>query len=266
MDRSIRDPGTTPADSDRKVDNMNITRTKTRRSVVTAVALGAGLTLAACGGGDEETTSEVAPPPQEEAPEEEAPSAGGSETESDAGGLGETESDAALPPAEDSPTDEAGSAGPGAESESGAGEERIEFTVPAEWQDSSDMGELPEAGGVTEMHALVPSGDATGSSQIALSRFDASVTGGADSYLGMLEGTGVDTSAYTELEPRDIAGYEADGFDAETDLGTGPVRQQAYGFVLEDGSLVQVLLLAPVDEFETHQEDFEAVLDSIDIN
>ncbi|MGO1739989.1 MAG: hypothetical protein ACTHYM_13445 [Actinomycetaceae bacterium] len=171
-----------------------------------------------------------------------------------------------LPPGGESES-EAGSAGAGAESETGAaGEERVDFTVPEGWEDASEIADIPAQTGVGEMHTLLPSGDVSGTTTMGITTFDPSVTGGAQSYVEMIEATGGDTSAFTELEPRDIGGYEADGIDGEQDLGTGVLRQQAYGVVLEDGSLVQVLVIAPSEEFDQHQAAFDELVDSIEIN
>ncbi|MGC5615943.1 hypothetical protein [Georgenia sp. Z1491] len=247
---------------------MNITHAPVRRSLVAAVALGAGLTLAACGGGDDEES-----PATMDAPAE-APS-GGDETGSDEPGVGESPSesgsdDAAGAPGGGESESEAGSAGPGpgpgGESESGAaGEERIEITWPEGWEDlqADAAGPLPQ--GVAEMHsyALDPAEPfPTGAS---VTRY-APGTIGDGSYIELLEQSGQDTSELTEIEPRDIAGHDAEGLEFEQDPGEGEMRQRAYGFPLDDGSFVEVSLQAPVEQFDTHEADFESILDSITIS
>ncbi|MGC5628773.1 hypothetical protein ACPYO6_12315 [Georgenia sp. Z1344] len=247
---------------------MNITHKPVRRSLVAAAALGAGLTLAACGGGDDEetTTTEEEAPETEEEPE--APSDGG-ETESDAAETGsETESDdaAGLPPETES---EAGSAGaaPGGESESGAtGEERIEITWPEGWEDlSAAAGEMPIPEGVEEMHAYGTTDSASFATNVTAIRYAPGIMGDG-SYIELLEQSGQDTSAYTELEPRDIDGNEAEGLEFEQDAQGTAIVQRAYGFQLEDGSFVEIVLSSSADEFEANEEDFNAILDSITIN
>ncbi|MGC5615944.1 hypothetical protein [Georgenia sp. Z1491] len=244
---------------------MNITHTPVRRSLVAAVALGAGLTLAACGGGDDEesTTTEEAPPAEEEP---EAPSED-EETESDDSGLGgETESDdaAGLPGESESEAGSDGAAG-GESGSDAAGEERIEITWPEGWEDLTEVTEMPTPDGVEEMHAYGLTDSETFATNVTVIRYAEGIMG-EGSYIELLEQSGQDTSSFTEIEPRDIDGNEAEGLEFEQDPGTGPILQRAYGVQLDDGSFVEVVLSSSAEEFETHEADFESILDSITIN
>ncbi|MGC5628772.1 hypothetical protein ACPYO6_12320 [Georgenia sp. Z1344] len=248
---------------------MRIMHTPVRRSLVAAVALGAGLTLAACGGGDDEetTTTEDSPQTSEE-PEVTSGGAGdgaesGSDDGAESGSGSETGSDdpAGLPPETGS---ESGSAGPGGESGSAAAEERIDITWPEGWEDlETDSAGLPQGVAETHAYALDPAEPfPTGARVIRY----APGTIGEGTFMELFAQSGQDTSEFTELEPRDIGGHEAEGIETTQDLGDGEMRQRAYGFPLEDGSYVEISVQSPVDDFDSHEEDFEAILDSIEIS
>ncbi|MGO1583173.1 MAG: hypothetical protein ACTHXO_08115, partial [Actinomycetaceae bacterium] len=153
----------------------------------------------------------------------------------------------------------------GGESESGAaGASTIEIEVPEGWSDLTEQaGGMAEAAGVAEVQVFGPEGG-TGTTNVSVLRTEPGAASG--SYAEMLEQSGQDTAAYEELEARDVDGREATGFETETDLGAGPMTQRAYGVVLDDGSVVEILLSSSVDEFPTHEDAFNQILDSVTIS
>ncbi|MGO1511082.1 MAG: hypothetical protein ACTHXO_10165 [Actinomycetaceae bacterium] len=69
-----------------------------------------------------------------------------------------------------------------------------------------------------------------------------------------------------EVDEREIDGYTATGYQQDSGEGGVTFRQRLYGVVLEDGSVVEFVLSAEVDQITEGMELFATVLDSAVIN
>ena len=207
------------------------------RPALAAVALAGALALASCGGGDED-------------PDDAEPGSSADET-ADA----PTES-----PSESASGDESAS-----ESTSDGppeGVPSVEAEWPEGWEDMSPyISAAPEDADV----------QAWGDPQVDLATavvvmaFPESSVGGS-TYLELLEEQGADLSTYAELAPREIDGVTVTPYETVVEAEEGLVVQHLYPVELEDGSLVEITLIADQATFAEAMPQFEQTLDSIQID
>lgn len=232
-----------------------------RTAAIAAIALGAGLSLAACG----EDDGPVAPPANETTDNEtdttdtETDSEStetDTEAESDDSTGTDTETDSDSTETDSESTD-------GADSD--ASGDIVTFDVPDGWEDISSFSNLDSTPGIDEGHQYGVQ-EGTFARNVTIIVYPPS-PGAPDDYLERL-GTNpqIDTSTYEELPAVEIDGQEVVGYNSETDYGQGLVRQQAYGFPIDSGQYVEIIFSDAPDAFDSHQGEFDEILGSISVS
>ncbi|MGC5628778.1 hypothetical protein ACPYO6_12290 [Georgenia sp. Z1344] len=126
--------------------------------------------------------------------------------------------------------------------------------------------QVPEQPGMGMQIYGVPSQDGF-SMNAVITTYPAGTAPAGSSYGDVLvQELGGDSGSLNEVGERDIDGHTATGYQQDASESGFTFRQRLYGVVLEDGSIVEFVLSAEVDEITEGMELFESVLDSATIN
>ncbi|MGC5615946.1 hypothetical protein [Georgenia sp. Z1491] len=239
------------------------TPSPSRLAATASLTLASALVLAACGGGDDDS-SQIAPSPDDtpapaetSEPAEEEPDDSSESSEPAEEGPSQDASDAPTDEPADDPTDEPTDDPAGAP----GGVPQVEVAWPEDWTDlSSDLGgSVPPTYDLQAYGIPNPAGFST--NVVVVAYPPGTATGG--SYDEMVEAQGLAPDELRAVPDREIGGHPATGYSTDASGGGLTYRQQMHGVVLEDGSAVEVVYSADVEEFDEHVGTFEAILDSI---
>ncbi|MGC5615947.1 hypothetical protein [Georgenia sp. Z1491] len=250
-------------------------RTVTPRHAATAsLALAAALTLAACGGDDtiapspddDTTTTEPAEPSEDEPTDDDTDEAPSDDADDDAAeepgddgaddGTDEAPSDDADDDAAEQPGDDDADDGAAASGEF----PQVEVSWPSEWVDMSDQ--VPAQPGLEVQVHGEPNPDGFSMNGVVTTYPAGTAPEGATYGDLLVEELGGDSGQLAEVGEREIDGHTAMGYQQDASEAGETFRQRLYGVVLEDGSIVEFVLSAEVDQITEGMELFETVLDS----
>ncbi|GGF48213.1 hypothetical protein GCM10010922_25130 [Microbacterium sorbitolivorans] len=149
--------------------------------------------------------------------------------------------------------------------------EFVSFSVPEGWEAQANLIESSESLPFVDEALIYTDPESTASTPRNVTiMVNAPVENYPDDPESFLESlkSGTEDQGYEatfeELPAALIDGAEVVGFASETDYGQGLVRQHTYGLVLDSDRPVTIVFSDVPEEFDAHEDEFDAILASIE--